>query len=234
MAVPQHVVIVPDGNRRWAKKQGRPIFFGHQKGAETIGKILQAALGLKIPCLTIWGCSLANITERSREEVNFLYALFEQYFKKLLKSKEVRKNEVRIRVIGRWQEFFPEGLKAATRELMELTKNYNHYRLNFLMAYSGVDEMTNAIQKIVSLPKNPHSVTISPILVKQHLWTSDLPPVDLVIRAGGEPHWSAGMMMWDVAESKLHFTETLWPDFSGEEFKRIIDGYGKTERRFGK
>jgi len=234
MTQPNHVVIVPDGNRRWAKLQGKPSLFGHQEGAEAIEKILKTALELKVPCVTFWGCSVANVTERDQQEVRFLYDIFERYFAKLGKSKEVRENEVRVNMIGRWKELFPESLKRVMREVIGTTSAYSRYRLTFLMAYSGLDEMMAAIEKIRRSGGNPHPAPVNPGLVKQNLWTHDLPPVDLVIRTGGEPHWSAGMMMWDVAEAQLYFTKTLWPAFSPEEFTAALNSYAGTERRFGK
>ena len=101
------------------------------------------------------------------------------------------------------------------------------------MAYSGVDEMTAAIQKIAQLKIKDSKFEIDEKTVKENLWTKDLPPVDLVIRTGGEPHWSAGLMMWDVAEAQLYFTKTLWPDFSENEFKKTIEKYSEIERRMG-
>mgnify|MGYP001563464695 FL=1 len=249
MGLPQHIVLIPDGNRRWAKKRGLPSFFGHRQGAKTTEKILKAILDLKIPCFTFWGSSLDNITKRSAPEVKFLFKIFEQYFKKLAKSKEVNQNKISINIIGRWRELFPESVKQEMAEAVEKTKDYKNYQLTFLMAYSGVDEMKSAIQKITELtlrqaqgkPK-PGTWTlrrgsgqgIDEKLIKNNLWTKNLPAVDLVIRTGGEPHLSAGMMMWDTANSQLYFTETLYPDFSVEEFKKAIDKYGQIERRMGK
>lgn len=227
----QHVVLIPDGNRRWAKKGGLPSFFGHREGVKTAEKILKTAFDLKIPYFTIWGASLDNITKRSPEEVNFLFDIFEGLFKKLIKSKEIHKNSIKINVLGRWNKLFPEKVKKLIKQTIIETKGYKDYQLTFLLAYSGLDEMTNAVQKIVKL-KN-QKVKINEALIKKSLWTKSLPPVDLVIRTGGEPHWSSGLMMWDVANAQLHFTNTLFPDFSTEEFKKIIDECSKRERRMG-
>jgi len=101
------------------------------------------------------------------------------------------------------------------------------------MAYSGIDEMTSAVKQIANRKAQGKNLKIDEKLIKENLWTKDLPPVDLVIRTGGEPHWSMGMMMWDVANAQLYFTETLLPDFSVEEFKKAIEQYSKTERRMG-
>ncbi len=234
MNLPNHIVIIPDGNRRWAKNKGLPSFFGHREGAKTTEKILKAAMEMKIPHFTFWGCSLNNVLKRPKKEIDFLFGIFEKYFEKLGKNREVHKNGVKIDVIGRWRKIFPERVKKAIEGAIEKTKDYKNYRLTFLMAYSGVDEMTAAIQKIAQLKIRDPKFEIDEKTIKENLWTKDLPPVDLVIRTGGEPHWSGGLMMWDVAEAQLYFTKTLWPDFSVEEFKKTAERYSETERRMGK
>ena len=233
MNLSSHIVIVPDGNRRWAENKGLPSFFGHREGAKTTEKILKTAMEMKIPHFTFWGCSLNNVIKRPKKEVDFLFGIFEKHFEKLAKNREVHKNGVKIDVIGRWRKIFPERVKKAIEKAIEKTKDYKNYRLTFLMAYSGVDEMTAAIQKITQLKIKDSKFEIDEKTVKENLWTKDLPPVDLVIRTGGEPHWSAGLMMWDVAEAQLYFTKTLWPDFSENEFKKTIEKYSETERRMG-
>lgn len=250
MNLPQHIVLIPDGNRRWAKKRGLPSFFGHREGAKTTEKILKAILDLKIPYFTFWGSSLDNISKRPASEVKFLFKIFEQYFKKLAKSKEVNQNKIKINIIGRWRELFPESVKQAMETAIDKTKDYKNYQsrryqsalrpetaseLTFLMAYSGIDEMKSAISKIAELKVKSLKLKVNEELIKNNLWTKDLPAVDLVIRtgSGSEPHWSAGMMMWDTANSQLYFTETLYPDFSVEEFKKAINQYSQIERRMG-
>ncbi len=235
MNLPQHIVVIPDGNRRWAKKRGLPHFFGHREGAKTTEKILKTVLDLKIPNFTFWGCSVDNITKRSASEVNFLLNIFERYFKKLIKSKEIHQNNVKVNVLGYWDKLFPEKVKKPIKEIIEKTKNYRNYQLTFLMAYSGTDEMTEAIKNIAELTlRRGSGQGITEELIKNNLWTKNLPAVDLVIRTGGEPHWSSGLMMWDVANAQLYFTETLYPDFSIEEFKKAINKYSQTERRMGR
>lgn len=230
--LPRHIVIIPDGNRRWAKNNGKPSFFGHEKGAKTAQKIFKKALELNIPYLTFWGCSINNVTKRPLLEVNFLFKVLEQYFKKAITDKTIHQTQVKINVLGRWEELFPEKTKNQIRKAIKATEKYERFVLTFLLAYSGIDEMTEAVKKIANAKNKP--LLIDGELIKNNLWTHDLPPVDLVIRTGGEPHWSAGLMMWDVAEAELYFTKTLWPDFSTEEFESVIETYGKTERRFGK
>ncbi|MDO8664166.1 MAG: polyprenyl diphosphate synthase [Candidatus Liptonbacteria bacterium] len=234
MNLPKHIVLIPDGNRRWAKKRGLPSFIGHREGAKTTEKLLKEALGLGIENLTFWGCSVDNVTKRSPQEVKFLMKIFEIYFRKLAKRKELHKDEIKVDILGRWREFFPEATKKAMRLAIDETKKYKKRRLTFLMAYSGLDEMTVAINKIAELKVKSPKLKVDENLIKNNLWTKNLPPVDLVIRTGGEPHWSSGLLMWDVANSQLYFTETLFPDFSVAEFKKALENYGGTERRMGK
>ena len=235
MNLPNHIVLIPDGNRRWARKKGLPPFFGHREGTKIVGKILKAALDLKIPYFTFWGTSVDNILKRAPKEVDFLFKIFEIYFKNLAKNKDIHQNRVKVDVLGRWQKLFPEKTKKIIEEAIEKTKNYENYRLTFLMAYNGIDEMTNAIQKIAQLKTKNLKLKVDEKLIKKNLWTRDLPPVDLVIRTGSasEPHLSNGMMMWDVANAQFYFTDVLFPDFSPAEFQKAIGRYAKTERRMG-
>ncbi len=230
MPLPKHIVVIPDGNRRWARHRGKPAQFGHFEGAKSAERILKAALDMGILNFTFWGCSVSNVTERSKTEIAFLFLIFERYFKKLLKAKELEEHDIRVRALGRFREIFPKRTQKPILELIEKTKHNKGKNLTFLLAYDGRDEMVEAIENIKRRKKGKIDRTV----VKENLWTKDLPPVDLVIRTGGEPHWSAGLMMWDVAEARLHFTETLWPAFSPEEFRKIVTAAGKAERRYGR
>jgi undecaprenyl diphosphate synthase len=158
--------------------------------------------------------------------------LYQKYFKRLLKEKMIFEEKVRVSVLGRWKEFFPKKLKETISEVIRKTKNHNRYFLTFLLAYNGTDEMLEAIQKI----SNKKIKKIDEKALLENLWTGSLPPVDLVIRTGceGDPHNSAGFMMWHTAYSQFYFTKTLFPDFSPKEFEKIINDYLKRERRFGK
>jgi len=229
MSTPQHVVVVPDGNRRWAKGRGRPPFFGHIEGAKRTEEIIRAVFSEDITHFTFWSSSVANLTARPPEEVGTLFSLYEEYFTKLAREDEIHKNKTRIRVIGRWRDLTPQNVQRAIGLAIEKTQEYTERHLTFLVGYDGREEMLNAIGEIAR--NSVHDVTRETI--KSHLWTRELPAVDLVIRTGGEPHWSAGLMMWDVADAQLHFTETLWPDFYGGEFSNIISSFKSKERRFG-
>jgi tritrans,polycis-undecaprenyl-diphosphate synthase [geranylgeranyl-diphosphate specific] len=217
-----------DGQKKEDFYLGRVIL----KGAKTLEKILKKAWEMKIPYFTFWGSSLDNITKRPKEEVRVLLSLYQKYFKKLLKEKRIFEEKVRVNIFGRWKEIFPKKLKETISEIIKKTKNHDRYFLTFLLAYNGTDEMLEAIKKI----SKKRIKKIDEKILLENLWTGSLPPVDLVIRTGceGDPHNSAGFMMWHTAYSQFYFTKTFFPDFSPEEFEKIINDYLKRERRFGK
>lgn len=230
-----HIAIIPDGNRRWAERKGVPLYEGHRIGVQTTEKIFEKALELKIPYLTFWAASYDNLLKRSKEEVKFLINLINEEFKGLLEDARVHKNEVKIRILGRFRKILPKKTLKIIEKLMEKTEKYNIFFLTFLLAYNGTDEMVEAIKKISQAFKGS-TIKITGQVIKSFLWTRDLPPVDLVIRTGCEedPHNSAGFMMWHTAYSQYYFTKTLYPDFNPEEFERAINNFLERERRFGK
>jgi undecaprenyl diphosphate synthase len=230
-----HIAIIPDGNRRWAKKRGIAGQDGHGIGAETTRKIFDKAMELKIPYVTFWAASYDNLIRRSREEVNFLIELINEEFKGLLKDAKIRENKVRIRILGRFREIMPGRTLRIIEKLMAETKKHNLLSFTFLLAYNGTDEMLEAVKKIARAAKES-AVKITSDVIQSFLWTKELPPVDLVIRTGCEsdPHNSAGFMMWHTAHSQYYFTKTLYPDFTTEEFEIAVSDFLKKERRFGK
>ena len=232
--IPKHVAVIPDGNRRWARKKGLKPWIGHQEGVNDFEKVLEKAIELKIPYLTFWGGSYDNLTKRAKIELSFLFKVYTAQFKRIITDERIHQNKVKVNVLGRWKEILPEETQQAIGEAMKATKDYNKYFLTFLLAYNGTDEMMDCVRKIVNLAKQK-SVKVTEKLIKENLWTKDLPPVDLMIRTGCEddPHLSAGFMMWDTAYSQLHFTKTFFPDFSPKEFEDIIRDYSKRERRHG-
>ena len=232
--IPKHIALIPDGNRRWARKKGFLPWLGHQAGTKALEKILDKALELKIPYFTFWGGSYDNLTKRSKTEVNFLFKVYTDRFRKVLKDERTHRNKMKINVLGRWREILPKKSQEAIEKAIEATKNYNRYFSTFLIAYDGTDEMLDCIQKIAK-KTGGNPVKITKNLIKENLWTKDLPPVDLVIRTGCEsdPHLSAGFMMWDTTYSQLYFTQTFFPDFGQKEFEKIIEDYSKRERRLG-
>lgn len=230
--IPNHIVIIPDGNRRWAKERGLEPWKGHEEGAKNTEELLRRAIKIGVKCFSLWGSSLENLTRRPLAEKRALLRIYEEYFQKLLSSSDIHDNKVKINFIGRWEDQFPSSLKKIMNDCSEATKNYSNHMLNFFLAYSGDDEMIDAIKQIVD--KGISAKDISGETIKQHLMTKDLPPVDYMIRTGGEPHLSAGFMMWDVANSQLYFSDLYYPDFGVDKLEEAIEDFSKRGRRLGK
>lgn len=230
--LPRHLVIIPDGNRRWATTRGLAPWEGHEAGAENTERLVREARRLGVREISFWGSSLENLAKRPLAESKALLRIYETYFKKLLTSEDIHKDEARIRFIGHWEEQFPESLKSVLYQCLEATKNYQKHFLNFFLAYSGDDEMRLAFQKVAQSLRPGEVVTEQ--MIKENLMTRDMPPVDLLIRTGGEPHLSAGFMMWDMANTQLHFSDKLYPDFDEVSLQKALFDYSERERRFGK
>lgn len=230
--IPHHVALIPDGNRRWARERGLDPWEGHEAGAKNTEKIIEKARELGVRVFSFWGSSMENLTKRPFEEKRALLRIYEAYFARMIENESVHRDRVRIRLIGRWREQFPESLQRLLIRCEEETKAYDAYSLNFFLAYSGNDEMLEAVRHLLSSGVSPERV--SPETLKDALMTRDLPSVDYLVRTGGEPHLSAGFMMWDIADAQLFFSEQLYPDFDADVFAEAIAEYGRRARRFGK
>lgn len=234
--LPKHIVIVPDGNRRWAKKKGLAPWRGHLEGAKRTEELIETAFDLGVGCLSVWGGSLNNLTERPEREIKALFKIYDQYFKRLIKEKKIHQNKVKVNVIGRWQEVSPKKTISIIRELIQATKDYSQYSLNFFIAYNGTDEMLTAVKNIAQEARKNKGLKITEKILEKYLWSGHLPPVDFLIRAGsgGDPHNSVGFMMWQTANSQLYFTDIMYPDFNKKEFIKAINDFVRRQRRFGK
>ncbi len=226
----KHLAIIPDGNRRWAKKRGLPEWRGHQKGKERAEEIAKAVFKAGIPYFTFWALSEDNLVKRSKVELYFLFKLLSQAIKKWSSDSFIKKEKVRIRFFGKWEKLMPKTLISEIKAIQKKTEANDKNFLSVMLAYDGRSEMIEAIEKLSQNKK----LLLNFNDVKNNLWTADLPEVDLAIRTGGEPHWSAGFMMWHTANSQFYFTEKFWPDFDEKELERAIGDYGRRERRGGK
>ena len=231
--IPNHVAIIPDGNRRWAKQKGLKPWDGHEAGAKNLEKVLRENVDLGVKYVTFWGSSMDNLRKRPWKEKKALLDIYRRYFLKLIDSEDIHKNQVKINVIGKWEEQFPSALRKIIRGCMKRTEKYGKYFLNFLLAYSGDDELIEATNSLLGKCKGKVK-KITAKMIKDHLMTKDLPPVDLLVRTGGEPHMSAGFMMWDIANAQMYFSEVLWPDFNEKRMREAIEDYSRRARRFGR
>jgi undecaprenyl diphosphate synthase len=231
--LPRHIVIIPDGNRRWAKNKGLRPWMGHKEGVERIKELAKEADKLEINCLSFWLLSIDNIKNRPKPEINFLSNLLCKYLKDLLKEKIIHEKKIKISILGFWKKFLSPKLCVAIEKVIEATQDYDQRFLNLFIAYNGIDEMLEAVKQIETQARKNPDLKITPDLIKENLFTKGLPPVDYLIRTGGEPHLSAGFMMWDIANAQCYFTKTYFPDFGKAEFRKAIQEYQKRERRLG-
>ena len=228
--IPTHIAIIPDGNRRWAKKKNLLPWKGHVEGAKRVQEIIERAAKIGIPYLTVWGGSYDNLVKRSKVEVSALNKAYKEMAQKIISTDLAEKNGAKVNVLGEWEKLLESDVVKALKAMEKATAKNNKMNVTVLIGYNGDREMLSAIKKIT----NNKSKQITEDIIKENLWTKDLPPVDMVIRTGGEPHLSAGFMMWDVRYSLLYFTDKFWPDFRAKDLDSAIAYYSLQERRKGK
>lgn len=228
---PKHVAIIMDGNGRWAKKQGKKRVLGHNRGAKTVKEVVEEAAKSNIEFLTLFAFSTDN-WNRPKDEVNILMKLLVSSLKK--EFKRLIDNNIRLCSIGNLDSL-PILVKQELLFVIEKTKNNTGMILTLALNYGGKEEITAAVKTIANKVKNsiisPEKVDESTII--EHLYTRNLPPVDLLIRTSGEERIS-NFLLWHIAYAELYFTKTLWPDFTKEDLQKALTNYGKRERRFGK
>ncbi len=227
-----HIAIIPDGNRRWAKRRNLPVWEGHRKGAEVITELVDHAYERGVDCLSLWGSSRENLRKRPLSEKRALLEIYSEYFRKLRDAIDKDERKARIRVVGKYREDLPVELVDLIEDCQGASAHYTERTLAILLAYSGTDEMLTAVRQIVSEGLPAEEVTAETL--KSHLLSAELPSVDLMIRTGGEPHLSAGFLMWQMADAQLYFTEDLFPDFTPDKFDAALADFRSRERRLGK
>lgn len=229
--LPKHIAIIMDGNGRWAKQKGKLRVFGHEHGAKTVKKVVEACGSLGIENLTLYTFSTEN-WNRPKLEVETLMRLLVSSLKKELQS--LVKNNIKLKAIGSL-ESLPSMAQKELLEVIEKTKNNSGMTLTLALSYGSREELRNAVVQISTKVKNniisPDSIDES--IINNHLYTHDLPDVDLLIRTSGERRIS-NFLLWQIAYAELYFTKTLWPDFTKEHLCEAIVNYQNRERRFGK
>ncbi len=224
--IPKHVGIIMDGNGRWAELRGIPRVEGHRQGAARSKEIIEASGELGIKVLTLYAFSLEN-WQRPISEVKTLMRLLELYLEKEL-ADLIAKGIVfkTIGDVGR----LPKDIQILIRGVEEKTASNKGMTLVLALSYSGRDEILRAVKKVLYSNMRPEELTEE--FFNSCLDTADLPPPDLIIRTSGEMRVS-NFLLWQGAYSELYFTDTLWPDFTKEEFFLAIQHYQQRERRFG-
>jgi len=230
---PEHVAIIMDGNRRFAKELGLPPNTGHLFGRDKLEEVLEWCFELEIKNLTVYAFSTENF-ERESSEVRELMNLCKKELKRASKDSRIHKNQVKIRVIGQLGSL-PDDISKSAQFIMDETKNYDKYSFNIALAYGGREEIIDAIQKIAGDVKegNLGIEDIKEPLVSKYLYTNGIPDPDLILRTSGEERIS-NFLLWQLAYSELYFSDVYWPAFQKRDFLKAIRTYQLRKRRFGK
>lgn len=230
---PHHVAVIMDGNRRFARDLGLATAEGHKEGRNKLEELLNWGLEVGIKVLTVYAFSSENFT-RKKEEVDELMRLFEENFYKVADDERVHRHRIRVRVLGTVGAL-PEKVQKAIAYAEEKTKSYDAYSLNLAIAYSGREEIIQAIREIAGKVRagelEPNQ--IDQAMFSGYLYTKEFPDPDLILRTSGEVRVS-NFLLWQLAYSELYFVDVYWPGFRKIDFLRAIRSYQQRARRFGK
>ena len=225
-----HLAIIMDGNRRWAYAHGFELLKGHHEGADTLEAISRAAVDQKIEWLTVFAFSSEN-WQRPATEVKGLMSLMKRFIRN--RSKELIDNNVRLRIIGR-RDRFSDDLQDAIDDVGKSSAMNTGLNLTVALDYGGRQDLTAATAQIAYEIESGliKANQVNDDLLKSRLSTRVLPPVDLLIRTGGEKRIS-NFLLWDLSYAELHFSDLYWPEFTAQDLAMAISDYTKRERRFG-
>jgi len=230
-SLPKHIAIIMDGNGRWAKQKGFLRTLGHEKGTKSVRLTVEACAELGVENLTLYAFSTEN-WNRPKIEVQTLMKLLVSSLKKEIDT--LQNNDIRLNAIGCLDEL-PKKAHKELLEVIDKTKNNKRMCLTLALSYGSREEILNTVKKISIKVKNniisPEKIDES--VINEHLYTRNLPDVDLLIRTSGEQRIS-NFLLWQIAYAEMYFTPVLWPDFTKQSLYEAIIEYQKRERRFGK
>jgi tritrans,polycis-undecaprenyl-diphosphate synthase [geranylgeranyl-diphosphate specific] len=223
-----HVALIPDGNRRYAKKIGKPAWYGHYLGAKKIEEFLDwCGKYENIKTVSIFALSTENLN-RTEEELKHLWRIYKNHLFRSLSSKKIRENEIKVNIFGT-EDVWRSDVRQAARDTMKLTAQYSRKVINILLSYGSRFEIVNAVKKMAE--KGLKKTKIADSLFSKYLWVSQ--PVDLIIRTGNQ-HRLSNFMLYQSAYAEIYFSKKMWPEFTKEEFEKIIKWYFRQQRKFGK
>lgn len=229
--LPKHIAIIMDGNGRWAKQKGMLRAFGHENGTKAVREVVEASAELGVENLTLYAFSTEN-WNRPKLEVQTLMKLLVSSLKKEINT--LQDNNIKLSAIGNLKTL-PKKVYVELHEVIESTKTNNRMTLTLALSYGSREEILNTVKEISIKVKNNiiSAEKIDESIINEHLYTQNLPDVDLLIRTSGEQRIS-NFLLWQIAYAELYFTSTLWPDFTKQHLYEAIIEYQKRERRFGK
>ena len=216
-----HIAFIMDGNGRWGKKRGKSRNFGHINGVNTVKKIVQESIKLKVPFVSFYVFSTEN-WKRPKKEINFLFSLIGLYFRNELSN--VKKNGIKINIIGNVDKI-PKKFKDTIKQTIRETKNNKKIVVNLAINYGSKNEIVQSIKKL-------KKTKITEENIDKNLQTRSFPDPDILIRTGGKKRLS-NFMLWQLAYSEIYFLDKLWPDFTKKDLNKIIKNFKSIKRNFG-
>ena len=229
--IPKHVAIIMDGNGRWAKDKGLPREYGHQNGVNSVKSIVEEAYKSGIQYLTLYAFSIEN-WDRPSDEINTLMSLLVSTLRD--EFDEIFDKDIKLNAVGEINSL-PKEVVSELEFIINKTKNNRKMNLTLALSYGGKQEIFNAVKMIADKVKNNliELNNFDDSIINSHLYTKNLPDVDLLIRTSGEQRIS-NFLLWQIAYAELYFTDVYWPDFSKDDFNLALENYKSRERRFGK
>ena len=229
--LPEHLAIIMDGNGRWAKQQGLLRVVGHESGTKSVREVVEACAEVGIKYLTLYAFSTEN-WNRPKIEVQTLMKLLVKSLKKEIAT--LQENNIKLNTIGNINDL-PKSARKELLEVIDKTKNNAHMTLTLALSYGSREELITVIKEISTKVKNNiiSENSIDESIINKHLYTQNLPDVDLLIRTSGE-HRISNFLLWQIAYAELYFTNILWPDFTKNDLFEALINYQNRERRFGK
>ena len=223
MISPKHVAIIMDGNGRWGLKKKRSRNYGHKKGIETVERIIDEALNLNIKYLTLFVFSTEN-WKRPKDEIKYLFKLLNFYIKSEIKN--LLKKKVKINIIGNLKTF-PKNLRSNIKKVEKLTSKNKSIQINMALNYGARQEIINSFKIL-----KKKSMKINENNIEKNLYTAGIPDPEILIRTGNTNRIS-NFLLWQCIYSEIFFVKKMWPDFTKNDFKKIITKYAKIQRNFG-
>lgn len=227
--LPVHVAVIPDGNRRWARKNNLPELEGHRIASEkTLPKLIETAAKMGVKYFTFWALSTENAKRRSPEEQKNLMHLMRLFLRS--KVNEFKKNNIKLQIIGNITEL-PQDVQDLMAAAIAKTSDCTGMTVIFAINYGGRDEIVRAVRRLMMEKHDTDAV--SQDLLKQYLDTNDVPDPDLVVRTGGEQRLS-GFMLWQSEYAEYRFSDKFFPEFSIDDWQECLTSFAQAERRYGK
>ena len=223
MNSPEHVAIIMDGNGRWGIKKKKSRNFGHSQGVKIVEKIIEEAIYNKVNYLTLYTFSTEN-WKRPKKEITFLIYLLEKYIDQKL-DKFIKKN-IKLKIIGNINKF-PNSLKSKLLNAEKLTKNKNKIQVNIALNYGSKEEIIHSIKKLIN-----SSISINENNISKALYTKNIPDPEILIRTG-DRHRLSNFLLWQASYSEIFFVKKLWPDFTKNDFRKILLKFKRMRRNFG-